>query len=295
MGSFVRDQVDALRRLPGVDLDVFAFKPGGYAAYVRASRDLGRQFGGERFDVVHAHFGLSTWIARSVAARARAVTLHGTDLVHPRSRLITLAGLPLQDLVGAVSESLAERVPGWARSRRTFAIMPCGVDLHRFVRADRAGARDRLGLDPDGRYLLFGADPARREKRFDRAQQVAGDTRLLTLGAVEPAEVPTWVNAANAVLVTSDRESFGLAALEALACDVPVLSTPVGVAPEALANVPGALCAPFDETAWKAALAPHLAAPDPRIGGRAAVEPYSSDSCAARVLDAWNEVLERIG
>ena len=57
---------------------------------------------------------------------------------------------------------------------------------------------------------------------------------LLTLGAVDPTEVPLWVNAANAVLVPSDREGFGLAVLEALACDVPVLATPVGIAPEVL-------------------------------------------------------------
>ena len=43
--------------------------------------------------------------------------------------------------------------------------------------------------------------------------------------------MPDWINAANAVLVTSENEGFGLVAVEALACDVAVLSTPVGVAP----------------------------------------------------------------
>src|SRR6185437_11002998 len=100
-------------------------------------------------------------------------------------------------------------------------------------------------LAPTGRYLLFSADPARPEKRHDRARAVIGDAHLLTLGNVEPAQVPLYVNAANAVLVPSDRESFGLAVLEALACNVPVLSTPVGIAPNALAGLPGTLCAPF--------------------------------------------------
>ncbi len=51
--------------------------------------------------------------------------------------------------------------------------------------------------------------------------------------------MPTWMNAANAVLVTSDNEGFGLVAVEALACDVPVLSTPVGIAPFLLARPRG--------------------------------------------------------
>ena len=153
------------------------------------------------------------------------------------------------------------------------AVLPCGVDLERFRPIDRAEARRRLGLDPDAPYLLFPADPARPEKRYDRALAVAGDVPLLTLGDVAPEQVPLWVNAANAVLVPSEREGFGLAVLEALACDVPVLATPVGIAPEALAGVAGTLCAPFDPERWRAALAPHLAAATRGSQGRARAEP----------------------
>ena len=57
--------------------------------------------------------------------------------------------------------------------------------------------------------------------------------------------------------------------VEALACDVPVLSTPVGIAPFALAGVAGTLCAPFDGRPLARAVAPHLEAPDPRVEGAA--------------------------
>ena len=87
--------------------------------------------------------------------------------------------------------------------------------------------------------------------------------------------MPLWVNAANAVLVPSEREGFGLAVLEALACDVPVLATPVGVHPEALAQVAGTLCAPFELERWRDALEPHLRTPDPRVQGRASAERFS--------------------
>jgi teichuronic acid biosynthesis glycosyltransferase TuaC len=292
LGRFVADQVTALRRTGEVELDVFAFDPGGYGAYVGAARRLQAQRRhSPRFDIVHAHFGLTTWPALAASARARLVTLHGTDLAHPRSRPITLAGLRFNDLVGVVSEPLAAAVPRWASGGRV-AVLPCGVDLHRFGRIDRAQARARLGLDVAGPYLLFPSDPSRPEKRHDLALAAAGDTPLLTLHDVDPGEVSLWVNAANAVLIPSDREGFGLAALEALACDVPVLATPVGIAPEALAGVAGTLCAPFDLSTWRAALAPHLAAADPRVDGRPRAERFSSDRMAARVLDAWRGLLE---
>jgi teichuronic acid biosynthesis glycosyltransferase TuaC len=287
-GSFVRDQVEALRRLPGVDVEVFAFPPKGYA---RAARDLQRRFRGECFDVVHAHFGLTAWPALAVRHATRVVTLHGTDLRHPRSRRITSAALPRYDLVAAVSPELAREVPGSGRRRRV-AVLPCGVALDRFVRIPRGEARERLGLDPGGRYVLFPADPARPAKRPDRARELAAaaGAQLLALGRVEPSEVPFWVNAANAVVVPSDHEGFGLAALEALACDVPVLATRVGNHPAALDGVPGTLCAPYDAAAWGAVLKVHLDAPDPRVDGRARAALWSAEGMARRVLEAWVEV-----
>jgi glycosyltransferase involved in cell wall biosynthesis len=288
LGSFVRDQVDALRELDGVEVEVFAFPPGGYA---RAARELrGRHRRGERFDIVHAHFGLSAWPALALRGAPHVVTLHGTDLRHPRSRRITRAALPFLDLVATVSAELAREVPG-AGARRRVAVLPCGVDLDRFAPIARAEARERLDLPVDEPCVLFPADPSRPTKRFDRATEVAAGARLLSLGRVHPFEVPLYVNAANAVLVPSDREGFGLAVLEALACDVPVLATPVGVHPAALDGVSGTLCAAYEREAWQAVLQPHLEAPDPRVAGRERAELWSARRMARRVLDAWGEVL----
>jgi teichuronic acid biosynthesis glycosyltransferase TuaC len=290
LGSFVRDQVAALRRIDGVEVELFAFEPGGAKSYVAAARDVRRRHRNDRFDIVHAHFGLTAWPAFAAPGHAHAVTLHGTDLVHPRSRAITTAALPFLDLVATVSEPLAADVPSWAVKRSRRAVLPCGVEMERFRPIPREHARQRLKLDRAGRYLLFPADPARPEKRFDRARTLATDAQLLTLGNVDPSEVPFYVNAANAVLVPSERESFGLAVLEALACDVPVLATPVGIAPQALIGVTGTLCAPFDEEIWRGALEPHLAADDPRIDGRHRAEAYSSDRMAAQVVSAWQDL-----
>ena len=85
--------------------------------------------------------------------------------------------------------------------------------------------------------------------------------------------MPLWVNAADAVVVPSDREGFGLAVLEALACDVPVLATPVGIHAEALAGLAGVLCEPFSLQRWSEALAATLGGEDPRVEGRSRAAP----------------------
>ena len=185
--------------------------------------------------------------------------------------MATRAALPLIDLIAAASAPLAHELPGRSARRRA-QVLPCGVDLERFRPIARGRARGAAWpRRREARCLLFAADPARAEKRYDRAQALAHalGVELLTLGGVEPGEVPLWINAANAVLVPSEREGFGLAVLEALACDVPVLATPVGIHREALADVDGTLCAPFELDRWRAAVEPHLRAGDPRVDGRA--------------------------
>jgi glycosyltransferase involved in cell wall biosynthesis len=285
-GSFVRDQVQALGRLPGVEVEVFAFHPGGSSPYPRAARALRHRYRDGEFDIIHAHFGLTAWPALAVRGAPHVVTLHGTDVVNPRSRAVTFAALPFIDLIAPVSSPLAGLLPPRLVARK-LAVLPCGVAVDRFKPIPRADARARLGLEPGMRYLLFPADPDRAEKRFDRARAVAQEHRLLVLGRVPPSEVPLWVNAADAVLVTSDRESFGLSVLEALACDVPVLATDVGIAPEALAGVPGTFVGGFSVPEWRSALESVLQDPDPRVSGRAVAERYSADRMAERVLAAW--------
>jgi glycosyltransferase involved in cell wall biosynthesis len=241
---------------------------------------------------VHAHFGLSAWPALAVPASVHALTLHGTDVSHPRTRLATEAVLGRIDLLAAVSAPLAAQLP--ERARRRAVVLPCGVDLERFAPLARGQARSELGLDPMRPYALFAADPARASKRYDRAlalAQAAG-VELLTLGSVEPARVCLWVNSANAVVVPSEREGFGLSVLEALACDVPVLATPVGIHGDALRGVSGTLCAPFELSVWRAALEPHLHSADPRVDGRSSAARFSSRAMAELVAVAWRRALE---
>lgn len=318
-GSFVRDQVTALRAIEGLDIELFEFAPGPRElarAPLRLRRVTATAAGdgarGPRgtFDVVHAHFGLSAWPALAVRARSRALTLHGTDLTHRRTRLATAMVLPAMDLLAVVSDALRDELP--SRSARGRAlVLPCGVDMERFRPLSRDHARAKLGLDQAQPYALFPADAGRREKRHDRAAALcaAAGVELLTLGGIAPEQVPLWVNAANCVLVPSEREGFGLAVLEALACEVPVLATPVGIHPDALEGIAGSLCAPFDLERWRAALEPHVGSPAagrPRqvetagdaathSDSRASAARFSAGRMAQRVAEAWRATLQRAG
>src|SRR5919205_298670 len=158
-GSFVRDQVAALRRRDDVELELFTF-PTGARAYPAAARVLRRRYRGRRFDVVHAHFGLTAWPALLAGLGPVVVTLHGNDLLVRRSRVVTRAALPFTALTAAVSREFSRNLPGAGKTRRV-AVLPVGIDLGRFKPIPRADARARLGLHAEGPYLLFPHDPSR--------------------------------------------------------------------------------------------------------------------------------------
>jgi teichuronic acid biosynthesis glycosyltransferase TuaC len=292
-GRWVRDQVEEIRRR-GIEVEVFGFPPGS-SHYIPATLRLRKLLRGERFDLVHVHYGLTAWCALLAGARPLVVTFHGTDVRHPVVGPMSRRLARRVDLVAAVSRSLfaaeAGR-PGLPRVAGS-AVLPCGPDLGRFRPMPRAEARRALDLDPRGRYLLFPSNPRRAAKRYDLAAALAAATgaELLSGGSIDPDRMPLWVNAANAVLVTSDYEGFGLVCVEALACDVAVLSTPVGIAPFALDGIAGTLCAPFDVATWAAAATPHLDAADPRVEGAARAASLSAVRMAERAIEAYGDVL----
>lgn len=297
-GRWVIDQVEALRE-GGIEVDLFSFRP-GKDQYAPATRKIRRMIRETSYDIVHAHYGLAGWCAQLAGADPLVVTFHGTDVRHRivgrMSRVLTRRIALVAGASRALFEEEAGR-PGLPLPEGRSAVLPCGADLSRFRPIGRREAKRRLGLDPETRYLFFPADPDRPEKRFDLARLVAdrAGAELLTGGGIEPEEMPFWMNAAHGVMVTSDYEGFGLACLEALACDVPVLSTPVGIAPHALRGLDHSLCLGFAPEPWSDFASALLEIEDPRSDGRQRAEALSARRMADRVALAYRDLLPRSG
>lgn len=294
-GVFVREQLEALSRIEGVEVDLHVTESGGMKAYRRSVKPLKKLLKSRDYDVVHAHFGLTGWVAKKAGAKPLMVTFHGNDLTVAKSQKVSRSVAKKVDQVAVVSEELGEYLGRAANKlKRPAVILPTGVNLERFKPIDRRAAREALSLDPEGSYVLFPHNPDREVKRYDRVLETARrveDVEVLRLGGVPPEHVPLYVNAADAVLVPSEFEGFGLAVIEASACNVPAIATPTGIAPTILSEIGGSYCLAWEPDAWARALEAILADPDPRVRGREVAQKWSTDAMAARVVEAYRALL----
>lgn len=240
--SFFETQVRALET-QGIESTVVAVPSDrggrGVREYVSfALQALGT--GLETFDLVHANYGLTAPFAFAQPTRPVVLTLWGSDVMGPGwLRRLSLAAARRADAVVAPSAALGAEL-----GEVEHEVVPFGVDTALFRPVDRQEARDRVGWD-DGPNVLFPYDPARSVKNYPLAERVAEEAggTLRTVSGVAYEEMPCYVNAADALLVTSDREAGPMVVREAAACNVPVVSTDVGFARATLETVDGSTVA----------------------------------------------------
>jgi len=305
-GSFVQAQMESLRSL-GVEFDVL-FIDGRKSRwnYLRAIARMRSLLRKKPYDLIHAHFGLSGWVARCQLGVPVVVSFMGDDVLgRPRrdgsitayGRFLQASSFLLARIVTAVIVKSAEmkRKLRLASAR----VIPNGVDLAAFHPMERSEARQALGLDPEKKYVLFPYDPAEQRKRYDLirtavAEAQAGDPaiEILHVRGVPRSRMPLYLNAADVLALASIFEGSPNAVKEAMAVNLPVVAVDVGDVRELIGATDGCSIVPREAAPMARKIAEVCRHPL-RTRGRESIARLSIENVARQVLAVYAQVAGR--
>jgi glycosyltransferase involved in cell wall biosynthesis len=289
LGAFVASQVASLQKL-GLHCDVLFLD-------VRASKwELLKGIGRVRnalssgnYDLIHAHFGYNGIPALMQKRVPFVISYCGTDLNHPKHRLISQWVARRAEACIVKSESLHLLLGHPAH------IIPNGVDMAQFRPGNKHDARCRLNLAQDKKVVLFvSTDLSRPEKRYEMAKAAVSHAgcHLLVMSRCTPQEAPLYYHAADALILTSVYEGSPNVIKEALACNVPIVSTDVGDVRSQIRDVHNCQIGDATIEDLSGRLKSVLSDKQPS-NGRDKITHLSTEAIARQILGLYRQVLNR--
>lgn len=242
ISQVVRNQGASLERQQ-VEVDYFPVAGKGLRGYAGNISRLHRAISKEHYDIIHAHYSLSGFLATLAAPLNKniVVSLMGTF------RKGTLKYVLVRSLARFRWKAVivkSERMKAQIGLEKVF-LVPNGVELQKFTNLPpRDILRRELRLSKDRKTVIFVADPARPEKNFRLCREAVErlddpSVELLAVYDRPHEEVARYMEAADVLMLTSFTEGSPNVIKEAMAANCPVVTTNVGDVQQIIGDTEG--------------------------------------------------------
>ena len=291
ISPFITEQANSLELL-GVEINYFLVDKKGFFGYLKKRKDLMNSLNDYKPDIIHAHYGLSGLLANLQRKVPVITTYHGSDIndptVFPFSRICMM--------LSVYNIFVSEKIRLKSRLNGKQIRISCGVDIQLFKPTDKVQARKKLNLDQSTRYVLFSGSFQNSVKNAELAQRAVSlltNVELLELKGYPREQVAALMNAVDVVLMTSFSEGSPQFVKEAMACNCPIVSVPVGDVPEIIKNMEGCSISTYEPGDIVGKLKQAIES-GKRTNGRQRIIDLKLDteSIAKRILKIYNEVEE---
>jgi len=295
-GIFVKEQIESLENQK-INCEIFFInaRENGKKEYLLAPFRIRKLLKNKKFDIIHCHHSLSAiCLILSFSFHKKIVVSFQNDPAHEFNFLFKIIKFFSNQLIFKNNSKLIKG--------KNSHYIPNGVNMKLFKPIERNYALKKLGLNPSKIYILFvSSNFIRKQKRYDRFKEILKilkedfsikNIEELVLVNTSRNLVPYYFNACSLHLLTSDFEGSPNSVKEAMSCNIPVISSPVGNVEELLEHVNGSfICKSFNENDYANLVLKSLKFRN--LNGRKKLKEkfLDIDSVALKIKEIYNRIL----
>lgn len=229
--AIVHAQAESLREI-GLEVQIFSIIGKGFWGYLQNIPKLRKYLVTTDPDIVHAHYSLCGIVSSFATNKPVITSLMGSD-VNQSFFIRWLTRCFVRFLwAKTIVKSLQMKQK---LDLDKVLVIPNGVNLSLFKPLDKNQCRLKIGWLPEKKHILFAANsnPQRPEKNLDLAQKAVAllndhNLEFHIITNIDYKDMPLYLNASDLLLLTSKWEGSPNIVKEAMACNIPVVSTNVG-------------------------------------------------------------------
>lgn len=296
IAHFIKDQAEDLNKI-NIKVDYFRFNLINKYNIFRRIKDLNELINANKYDVIHAHYGLWGFVSLFKANKVPLITtFHGSDINIWYINILSSIAARFSRHSIFVSEALYSKILIKPKDK-SYSIIPCGIDLDVFYPIGKIEARKRMHLDIDKIYILFSSHFDNKVKNYPLAlstlKLLPFECEIVELAKMTREEVNWMMNSVDCLLLTSLSEGSPQVIKEALLTNLPIVSVDVGDVRDNVENVMNCYVAKSDKFHLSDCIKKLKSDKFSRTNGREKAFRFDKDLISSQIGNTYEEILKK--
>jgi teichuronic acid biosynthesis glycosyltransferase TuaC len=294
VSPFIIEQVESLKKID-IHIEYFLIKGKGWTGYLKSLSKLKKKIKNKKFNLIHAHYGLSGLLATLQRKIPVIITFHGSDININKNYKWSFIASRLSSKNIFVHKDQPKKLKVMLNEKD---IIPCGINLKIFQPKDKVALRKKLNWDQNKVYILFSSSfdkPVKNVNLAYKSTQNIKNYELIEIKNYTKIELSNLMNAADLLLVTSFSETGPLIVKEAIACNCPVVSTDVGDVKEIIVKRKNSFVTSYNPKEIEAVIKKVIKLKKPVPKDELTLQEYDLNYAAQRIKVVYQECLKNNG
>ncbi len=289
---FITEQGNELEK-QGINVEYFPIVGKGLFGYLRNFKALKSKLKERKFDIIHAHFGLSGALAILQCKLPVIITFHNGETLTVKGNIIS----SIASLFSAHNIYVASHIYDLAyfKNKKKYSVLPCGINLNDLVVIPQNKAKSKMNLPNDKVNILFGGNFGNLRKNYALAKQALEllnleNVNLIELKGFTREEVTNLLCGCDLLLLPTKSEGSPQIIKEAMACNCPIVATDVADIKELTGGIEGCYITDFNPENVASSLRKAISY-NKRTNGRDLMIKYDNSIIVKKIIEIYNQVL----